>query len=118
MAGLIKLMSTVLVAAMLVFAVIPSTEAAIGCGTVLTTLSPCIPYLTIQGPLGGCCDGVKRLYAAAKTTADRQTVCGCLKKLVGSYSNINLPRAAGVPAQCGLNIPYKISPSTDCAKVI
>ncbi|KAL0456400.1 UNVERIFIED_CONTAM: Non-specific lipid-transfer protein 1 [Sesamum latifolium] len=117
MTGLIKLTSSMLVAAMLLFAIVPGTEATIGCSAVLLALSPCLAYVTDQGPLGECCVGVKSLYAAAKTTADRQSVCGCLESLAGSASNIDLAKAAGLPGQCGLNIPYKISPSVDCSKV-
>ncbi|KAK4381724.1 Non-specific lipid-transfer protein 2 [Sesamum angolense] len=64
-----------------------------------------------------CCSGVKGLYGAAKTTPDRQSVCSCLKSLAGSYKDVDLSKAAGLPVQCGVNIPYKISPSTDCSKV-
>ncbi|KAK4406279.1 Non-specific lipid-transfer protein 1 [Sesamum angolense] len=67
--------------------------------------------------IGDDVGGVKGLYAAAKTTPDRQSVCNCLKSLAASYSTLNLGKAAGLPAQCGVNIPYKISPSTDCSKV-
>ncbi|KAL0338079.1 UNVERIFIED_CONTAM: Non-specific lipid-transfer protein 2 [Sesamum angustifolium] len=95
----------------------PAAEAALSCGTVISYLSPCLPYVTDQGPLGGCCGGVKGLYGAAKTTPDRQTACNCLKSLARSYKRVNLSKAAGLPEQCGVNIPYKISPSTDCSKV-
>lgn len=94
----------------------PRGEAAIGCGTVVSSLKPCLPYVTGKGPLGSCCGGVKGLYSAAKTTADRQSVCTCLKSLAGSYTGVNLGKAAGLPGQCGVSIPYKISPSTDCSK--
>ncbi|KAL2230384.1 non-specific lipid-transfer protein 2-like [Sesamum indicum] len=117
MTASIKLTSTVLVAAMLVFAIVPGTEATIGCGAVLSTLSSCLPYVTDQGPLGACCGGVKSLYVAAKTTTDKQSVCGCLESLAGSVPNVDLAKAAGLPGQCGVNIPYKISPSVDCSKV-
>ncbi|KAL0413792.1 UNVERIFIED_CONTAM: Non-specific lipid-transfer protein 2 [Sesamum radiatum] len=53
----------------------------------------------------------------AQTTPDRQSVCSCLKSLAGSYKDVDLNKAAGLPGQCGVNIPYKISPSTDCSKV-
>ncbi|KAL7145544.1 hypothetical protein ABFS83_07G091400 [Erythranthe nasuta] len=95
-------------------AVVPRGEAAIGCGTVVSYMKPCLPYVTGSGPLGGCCDGIKGLNSAAKTTPDRQSVCGCLKSLAGG---VNLGKAAALPGQCGVNIPYKISPSTDCSKV-
>nr|B3A0N2.1 RecName: Full=Non-specific lipid-transfer protein; Short=LTP [Lycium barbarum] len=50
------------------------------------------------GPLGGCCGGIKKSAAAG-------------------ISGINYGIAAGLPGKCGVNIPYKISPSTDCSKV-
>ncbi|KAK4406290.1 UNVERIFIED_CONTAM: Non-specific lipid-transfer protein 2 [Sesamum angustifolium] len=117
MAGIIKPMCIVLIAAILAVAVAPRGEAAIGCGTVVSYLNPCLPYVTNKGPLGSCCSGVKGLYGAAQTTPDRQTVCSCLKSLAGSYKDVDLSKAAGLPGQCGVNIPYKISPSTDCSKV-
>lgn len=30
---------------------------------------------------------------------------------------IDLGKAAGLPSACGVNIPYKISPSTDCSTI-
>ncbi|KAK4425043.1 Non-specific lipid-transfer protein 2 [Sesamum alatum] len=114
MAGLImKSVCMMIIAAIFV---VRGSEAAVGCGTVVSYMNACIPYVTDKGPLGACCGGVKGLYAAAKTTPDRQSVCSCLKSLAGSYS-INLGKAVGLPGQCGVNIPYKISPSTDCSKV-
>lgn len=95
----------------------PAVATAMGCGTVVSYLNPCIPYVTDRAPLeGGCCNGVKALYAAANTTGDRQDVCGCLKSVAASFTAVDLAKAAQLPAQCGLNIPYKITPSTDCAK--
>ncbi|KAL3622715.1 hypothetical protein CASFOL_032055 [Castilleja foliolosa] len=117
MAGnMLKAMCIVVVAAVLAVNIVPAAEAAIGCGTVVSYLGPCIPYVTGQGPLGSCCGGVKGLYSAASTTPDKQSVCNCLKSLASSY-NVDLGKAAGLPGQCGVNVPYKISPSTDCAKV-
>lgn len=118
MAAFTKAMCLVFIAAVLVASVAPPAEAAIGCGTVISYLAPCLPYVTNRGPLGGCCGGVKGLYGAAKTTPDRQAVCGCLKSLAASYGGVNLGKAAGLPKQCGVNIPYKISPSTDCSKYV
>ncbi|KAL8482966.1 hypothetical protein ACS0TY_025863 [Phlomoides rotata] len=115
MAGLMKLMCMILIAAAVVA---PAAEAAVaGCGTVVSYVAPCLPYVTGRGPLGGCCGGVKGLYNAAKSTADKQTVCRCLKQVAGSYPGVNYGKAGGLPGQCGVNIPYKISPSTDCSKV-
>ncbi|KAK4381719.1 Non-specific lipid-transfer protein 1 [Sesamum angolense] len=117
MAGTIKPMLVVLIAVVSIMSVVPEGEAAIGCGTVVSYLNPCLPYVTGKGALGGCCNGIKSLYAMAKTTPDKQSVCNCLKSLAGSTSGVNLSKAAGLPSQCGLKIPYKISPSTDCSKV-
>ncbi|XP_073156533.1 non-specific lipid-transfer protein 2-like [Henckelia pumila] len=112
-AAMIKCMCMVLVVAL---ALAPGGEGVIGCGTVVSDLGGCIPYVTGRGPLGSCCSGVKALYAAAKTTPDRQAVCGCLKAVANAYSAY-LGKAASLPSTCGVSIPYKISPSTDCAKV-
>ncbi|MFX6574269.1 non-specific lipid-transfer protein [Acinetobacter baumannii] len=92
-------------------------EAAVGCGTVASALNPCIPYVTGKGPLGSCCSGVKGLNNLAKTTPDRQSVCSCLKSLANSFPSTAVAKATGLPGQCGVSIPYKISPSTDCTKV-
>ncbi|GFQ08746.1 non-specific lipid-transfer protein 2 [Phtheirospermum japonicum] len=113
---MMKAMCSILISAMLVMAAVPHGEA-IGCGTVVSYLNPCIPYLTGKGPIGSCCSGVKSLNSAAKTTPDRQSVCSCLKSIAGSYS-VNLGKASGLPGQCGVSIPYKISPSTDCSKYV
>ncbi|KAL7106190.1 hypothetical protein ACP275_07G096700 [Erythranthe tilingii] len=119
MASTMKKTCMVLIAAVLVtmVAVVPRGEAAIGCGAVVSYMKPCLPYVTGNSPLGGCCGGIKSLNSAAKTTTDRQSVCVCLKSLASSFSGVNFGKAAGLPATCGVNIPYKISPSTDCSKV-
>ncbi|KAF8402493.1 hypothetical protein HHK36_010578 [Tetracentron sinense] len=112
--GFLKLFIVVLVS-MVVAA--PYADAAISCGTVVSSLSPCIAYLRSGGaPPAGCCNGVKSLNSAAKTTPDRQAVCGCLKSASGGISGLKPALMTGLPSKCGVNIPYKISPSTDCSK--
>ncbi|KAK4377435.1 hypothetical protein RND71_003731 [Anisodus tanguticus] len=74
------------------------------------------PYLQGHGPLGSCCGGVKGLLGAAKTPADRKTACTCLKSAANSIKGIDASKAAGLPGACGVKIPYKISPSTDCSR--
>ncbi|KAL0413791.1 UNVERIFIED_CONTAM: Non-specific lipid-transfer protein 2 [Sesamum radiatum] len=118
MAGTIKPMFLVLIAVVSIMSVVPEGEAAIGCGSVASYLNACIPFVTGKGPLGGCCTGVKGLYGVAKTTPDKQSVCNCLKVLAGSISGVDLGKAAELPGQCGVSIPYKISPSTDCSKYV
>nr|XP_043609500.1 non-specific lipid-transfer protein-like [Erigeron canadensis] len=93
----------------------PNAEAAISCGQVTSKLAPCITYLQKGGVVPpACCSGVKSLKAAAQTTPDRQAVCNCLKR---ASSGVNAGYAASLPGKCGVSIPYKISPTTDCAKV-
>jgi hypothetical protein len=96
--------------------VAPMAEAGISCGTVNGALAQCIPYLkgTVPGPSEACCAGVKRLNAAAATTPDRQTACNCLKNAAGAISGLNTNNAGALPGKCGVNIPYKISTSTNC----
>ncbi|KAH7842734.1 hypothetical protein Vadar_008546 [Vaccinium darrowii] len=99
--------------------VAPHSEAAITCGTVVSTLAPCISYLKSGGGAvpAGCCNGIRSLNGAAKTTPDRQTACKCIKSAAGGISGINYSLASSLPGKCGVNLPYKISPSIDCTKV-
>lgn len=97
--------------------VAPHAEA-LTCGQVTSTLAPCLPYLMNRGPLRNCCDGVKGLLGQAKTTVDRQAACTCLKSAASSFTGLNLGKAAALPNTCSVNIPYKISPSTDCSKYV
>ncbi|GAU30833.1 hypothetical protein TSUD_267530 [Trifolium subterraneum] len=93
----------------------PISEAAVSCGTVTGDLAQCIPYLKGgPGPSPACCAGVKRLNAAATTTPDRQAACNCLKNAAGAISGLNTNNAAALPSKCGVNVPYKISTSTNC----
>ncbi|KAL5991289.1 hypothetical protein ACLOJK_012196 [Asimina triloba] len=95
----------------------PYSEAAMTCGTVGSAITPCFGYLTKKGPLvTKCCSGVVSLNNAAKSTQDRQTACSCLQKAAKGMDGLDLGRAAGLPAKCGVSIPYKISPDTDCSK--
>ncbi len=91
---------------------------AITCGQVTSSLTPCIGYLRSGGAVpGGCCNGVKSLLTMAQTTADRQAACTCIKSAAGSISGINPQNAESLPGKCGVNIPYKISTSTNCATI-
>ncbi|KAL2479346.1 Non-specific lipid-transfer protein 3 [Abeliophyllum distichum] len=114
--GIVKAMCFVLIAVALVA---PLAEAAISCGAVVGSLRPCLGYVQNSSPIvpPACCNGIRGLYASAKTPADRRSICYCLKSLASSYKGINFNKAAGLPGKCGVNIPYKISPSTDCSKV-
>ncbi|KAI3511557.1 hypothetical protein L1887_18712 [Cichorium endivia] len=114
MARMVMTALFLVVACMVVAA--PYAEA-ITCGQVVSNLVPCLGYLKNGGVVPpGCCSGVTALNNAAKTTPDRQTACGCLKSAYAANSGINPSNAAGLPGKCGVKIPYKISPSTDCTK--
>ncbi|KAL3533683.1 hypothetical protein ACH5RR_007204 [Cinchona calisaya] len=96
--------------------VMPHAEA-ITCNQVVQAVSPCLGYLTSGGAVpAGCCNGIKGLLAAAKTTVDRRTACTCLKSAAGSIKSIQLGLVAGLPGKCGVSIPYQIGPNTDCSK--
>ena len=115
MAKMAMMVLCAMVACMVVVA--PYAEA-LTCGQVANSLAPCIGYLTKGGGVPpACCNGVKGLNNAAKTPADRKAACVCLKSASSSISGIDLNNAASLPGKCGVSIPYKISPSTDCSKV-
>lgn len=116
MARMAMMVFCVVVTCMVVAA--PYAEA-ITCGQVVSNLAPCLGYLKNGGAVpSGCCSGVTALNNAAQSTPDRQTACGCLKSAYSANSGINAGNAAALPGMCGVNIPYKISPSTDCSKYV
>ncbi|XP_047333373.1 non-specific lipid-transfer protein 1-like [Impatiens glandulifera] len=95
----------------------PTSQAAITCGTVTSYILPCVTYARNGGAIPqACCNGVRNFSTAGKTTADRRAACACLKQFAGAGAS-TFKYAAGIPAKCGVNIPYKIDPSTDCTKV-
>ncbi|CAJ1948408.1 unnamed protein product [Sphenostylis stenocarpa] len=101
---------------------IPKAQAAVTCDQVVDNLTPCLSYVMYGGTTvpAQCCNGIRSLYGLAQTTQDRQTVCRCIKNGVSSsgftYSNYNLNLAASLPKKCRVNIPYQISPNTDCSR--
>ncbi|KAJ9694166.1 hypothetical protein PVL29_009919 [Vitis rotundifolia] len=114
--GAVKLACVMVIC--MVVAAPAAVEATITCGQVASAVNPCLDYLKKGGVVPpGCCSGIKSLNSAASTTADRQAACKCLKTFSSSISGINLGLASGLPAKCGVSVPYKISPNTDCSKV-
>ncbi|KAI3473094.1 hypothetical protein Pfo_030386 [Paulownia fortunei] len=111
--GLIKLACFLLICLVVTA---PHVEAAISCGTVLSSLSSCVGYLKRGGAVAAaCCAGLKSLNKAVRTKSDLQAACRCIKSIVPSIgakpSLVN-----SLPGKCGVKIPYKYSPSLDCSK--
>lgn len=97
----------------------PVAQAALNCGQVSKSIGPCINYLKTGGTVpSACCAGIRSLNSAAKTTVDRQSTCKCLQSAANSIKGINPDLAAGLPGKCGVNVPYKISLSTNCDKYV
>ncbi|XP_028957162.2 non-specific lipid-transfer protein [Malus domestica] len=95
-----------------------SVAHAITCSQVSSNLVPCFDYVRSGGPVPpACCNGIRTINGLAKTTHDRQATCNCLKSLAGSVSGVNPGNAESLPGKCGVNVPYKISTSTNCATV-
>ena len=111
-----KGMVAVVVAVVVVLIMAGEASAAVTCGQVGSSIAPCIPYVTGKATAlsQGCCGGVRSLNGMARTSADRQAACRCLKSLAGSVKSINMGAVAGVPGKCGVSVPFPISMSTDC----
>ncbi|EOA29639.1 hypothetical protein CARUB_v10014964mg [Capsella rubella] len=95
-------------------------EAAVSCNTAVAELYPCISYVLQGGnPPDSCCSGLRTLSSQAQTPPDRQSVCRCIKSAIGgvSYTSNNLNNALALPSKCGINLPYKFSPSTNCDSI-
>ena len=94
-----------------------SSEAAITCSDVVNDLRPCATYLSSGSgkPPPACCSGAKALAAAASTSADRKSACNCIKTAAKSLT-IKSDLAQSLPSNCGISIPFSISPNTDCSK--
>ncbi|KAJ0808143.1 putative plant non-specific lipid-transfer protein/Par allergen [Helianthus annuus] len=96
---------------------VPEVEA-VTCGQVVGSVAPCLGYLRNGGsPPPACCNGIRGLRNQARTTADRKAICNCLKSASSSYRGVSGNNAASLPGKCGVNLPYKISPSTDCNRI-
>ncbi|CAK7343590.1 unnamed protein product [Dovyalis caffra] len=91
---------------------------ALSCSVVAGDLAQCIGYLRNGGQVPGpCCQGVAALNNAAKTTQDRRDACNCIKTTAAKVGGVNPNNAAALPGLCRVNIPYKISTSTNCASI-
>ncbi|CAI9758843.1 unnamed protein product [Fraxinus pennsylvanica] len=113
--AVVKIMCLVLVGMVVVA---PYSEAAISCNMVATSLAPCLNYVLSGGAVPtACCNGISSLYNSLKTTWLAVWQTRTLKSVAGSASATSFKNAASLPSKCGLNIPYKLSPSVDCSKI-
>lgn len=100
--------------------VAPIAESAITCGTVAKNLTPCLSS-RIEGIIltPPCCEGVRKIDAAATTAADRLETCRCLKILAGSISHLDLNIGAILFVDiCGAKTPYQLTPYADCSTYV
>ncbi|TLM11218.1 hypothetical protein FEC39_18830, partial [Acinetobacter baumannii] len=119
MASMFSKLSCMVVVMMVVLLALSAPEVeAVTCGQVVSAVAPCLGYLRNGGaPPPVCCNGIRGLRNQARITADRKTVCNCLKSASSSYRGVSGNYAASLPGKCGVNFPYKISPSTDCNRI-
>ncbi|XP_057804320.1 non-specific lipid-transfer protein 1-like [Salvia miltiorrhiza] len=96
----------------------PQSEAVASCDQLRGNLGSCLGFLRGGVITSQCCNGVRAVAASAKTTADRHAACRCLVAAAQSMRGvIDLGNAARLPGRCGVNIPFQISPNTDCNRV-
>ncbi|KAK9999338.1 hypothetical protein SO802_018941 [Lithocarpus litseifolius] len=93
-------------------------DATITCAEVINLLTQCISYAIFGGtvPLA-CCEGIKALNAASKTTQDHRAACSCIMDGLSKIPGINYELVGILPKTCGTTCSYKITPTTDCSKV-
>ncbi|KAJ4979950.1 hypothetical protein NE237_010730 [Protea cynaroides] len=110
--------SAMATALMLLLLLLPTSEAAISCSTVVSDLTPCLSYLRSGSgkPSVSCCSGVKKLAATATSTADLKTACNCIKT-AAKQVNPNASAAQSLAGDCGVKLPFTVSTSTDCSKI-
>ncbi|KAH9668415.1 non-specific lipid-transfer protein 1 [Citrus sinensis] len=94
-----------------------NVATAITCEQVTIWLTPCISY----GVLGGavqpaCCEGIRALNAASKTTEDRRTQCNCVKEGAARIPGLDYDRVNMLPDICRSKCPYKLTHDLDCSK--
>ncbi|KAI0502441.1 non-specific lipid-transfer protein 1 [Dendrobium catenatum] len=100
---------------------IPRGEAQLTCLEVVGGyFMACLYFLNSGGFLPAeCCRGLRSLAEVAQAAIDRRSACNCLKMLVQGAAEEVLRRAGLLPETCQISdLPFVISPSTDCSMVI
>ncbi|KAK1258154.1 hypothetical protein QJS04_geneDACA021690 [Acorus gramineus] len=109
----------VLLLVALAYAVIePGRAQTISCSNVDSAIAPCAQYITGQAtaPSASCCNGVRSIHSAARTTQARRATCSCLRATAARYSNIKDQAAQVLAGRCGVSVGIPISRNTDCSK--
>jgi hypothetical protein len=92
-------------------------NASLSCNEMIETTTPCIGYLQNPGPSSvpePCCNGVRNVNDAAKTTNERRDACRCLKPVVNAIAGIKEDALTALPGNCGVNLPFKIGLNINC----
>ncbi|KAI3805812.1 hypothetical protein L1987_21698 [Smallanthus sonchifolius] len=116
MTGRAKVAFVAALIAMVVAMVPRSTESAVTCRLVVSSLTPCATYLIRGGQVPTkCCNGVKSLYKDADTKSDRQMACQCMEQASKLVPGIKIKYVDDLPEKCDVHIPYKITPTFNCS---
>lgn len=110
---------TAAVVLLLMLLLAPGSEATIACSDVVKYLRPCVSYLEkgTGKPPAACCSGVSGLASAASTSADKKAACECIKTAAQKI-NPNAQAAQTLPSDCGISLPFTVSPNVDCSKCL
>ncbi|KAF7835876.1 non-specific lipid-transfer protein 8 [Senna tora] len=114
----LQVVALLLVLVLLLVPLASSSSNEITCSDVIGYLRPCEEYLTAESgskPSESCCEGANALKSAAITQQDRIAACECIKTVAKSIK-LNPQNAHDLPSNCGITLPFEISPTLDCSK--
>ncbi|KAF7845242.1 non-specific lipid-transfer protein 1-like [Senna tora] len=121
MGSLMKLACVIVACMAVVGALMARTQAQVTCSTAYRHLTPCFPYVmggSTGTPPARCCEGVRAVANATRTTVDRQRVCNCLKDAAATFPGLNSMAAQSIPRQCQAeHFPYDFSSSPNCDSI-
>ncbi|XP_050214878.1 non-specific lipid-transfer protein 1-like [Mercurialis annua] len=90
----------------------PMVTEAQTCNQIINSFGSCFSYITRQGfpyPSFDCCLAMRSI-----SNCNHKAACNCLKGFIVSFRGIDFNLAESLPRLCGVNLPYKISPSASC----
>lgn len=97
-----------------------ASPVAPSCVEVTADVAPCLSFIesdSASQPSPACCSGAKRLSNQAKSTADRQGICQCIKSALAGAGSYDKNRIPLIPQKCGVSISLPpIDSKTDCSK--